>query len=157
MLTRETAYGAGPRRGAAAMPKRAVFRELAPGPVTVIAAHSGLGAGDPRTGSGPRALGRAGIQDFLAQSGRATSWHDVPGGPQRLPKDSGARLAAVSRTASGVAWAVERTLLSGTQALVLGGDHSIAAGTWSGATNALGPTGRLGLIWLDAHMDAHVP
>ena len=139
------------------MPKRAVFRELAPGPVTVIAAHSGLGAGDPRTGTGPRALGRAGIQDFLAQSGRATSWHDIPGSKKAAPSDGVARLAAVSRTASGVASAVQRAIQSGAQTLVLGGDHSIAAGTWSGAANALGPGGRLGLIWLDAHMDAHVP
>lgn len=36
---------------------------------------------------------------------------------------------------------------------VIGGDHSCAIGTWSGAASAL--TGDLGLIWVDAHMDAH--
>jgi arginase len=39
--------------------------------------------------------------------------------------------------------------------LVIGGDHSCALGTWSGVLNALAPDERLGLIWLDAHMDAH--
>ena len=36
---------------------------------------------------------------------------------------------------------------------VIGGDHSCAIGTWSGAASAL--EGDLGLIWVDAHMDAH--
>lgn len=39
--------------------------------------------------------------------------------------------------------------------LVIGGDHSCALGTWAGVLNALEPGQRLGLIWLDAHMDAH--
>jgi arginase len=39
--------------------------------------------------------------------------------------------------------------------LVIGGDHSCALGTWAGVLNALEPGKRLGLIWLDAHMDAH--
>ena len=39
--------------------------------------------------------------------------------------------------------------------LTLGGDHSCAMGTWSGASEGL--TGPLGLIWVDAHMDAHTP
>lgn len=38
---------------------------------------------------------------------------------------------------------------------VIGGDHSSAIGTWSGARAAL--SGDLGLIWIDAHMDSHTP
>ncbi|GMR60355.1 hypothetical protein PMAYCL1PPCAC_30550 [Pristionchus mayeri] len=41
--------------------------------------------------------------------------------------------------------------------LVLGGDHSCAIGTWSGVAVALRSVGDLGLIWVDAHMDAHTP
>jgi arginase len=37
----------------------------------------------------------------------------------------------------------------------LGGDHSCAIGTWIGASQGL--RGPLGLIWIDAHMDMHVP
>lgn len=36
--------------------------------------------------------------------------------------------------------------------LVVGGDHSIAMGTWSGALQRYGATG---LIWFDAHLDFH--
>jgi arginase len=39
--------------------------------------------------------------------------------------------------------------------LVLGGDHSCAIGTWSGVASTLRSRGDLGLIWVDAHMDAH--
>ena len=35
--------------------------------------------------------------------------------------------------------------------IVIGGDHSIAVGTW----NAFNPP--FGLIWIDAHLDAHTP
>lgn len=39
--------------------------------------------------------------------------------------------------------------------LVLGGDHSCAMGTWAGVLEGLSGMQRLGLIWLDAHLDAH--
>ena len=41
--------------------------------------------------------------------------------------------------------------------LVIGGDHSIAVGTWTGVKDQLGPGKKLGLIWIDAHMDSHIP
>lgn len=39
--------------------------------------------------------------------------------------------------------------------LVIGGDHSCALGTWGGVLQGLPSSDKLGLIWLDAHMDAH--
>jgi arginase len=39
--------------------------------------------------------------------------------------------------------------------LVIGGDHSCAMGTWGGVLNAMQQPDKFGLIWLDAHMDAH--
>lgn len=39
--------------------------------------------------------------------------------------------------------------------LTVGGDHSCAMGTWSGAAHAIRHQGDLGLIWIDAHIDAH--
>ncbi len=42
--------------------------------------------------------------------------------------------------------------------ILIGGDHSCAIGTWSGVSDYLLSQGReLGLIWIDAHMDAHRP
>lgn len=42
--------------------------------------------------------------------------------------------------------------------IVIGGDHSCAIGTWSGVSGFLTQQDEtLGLIWIDAHMDAHTP
>lgn len=41
--------------------------------------------------------------------------------------------------------------------IVIGGDHSCAIGTWSGITTALKAENYFGLIYIDAHMDAHTP
>jgi arginase len=42
--------------------------------------------------------------------------------------------------------------------IVIGGDHSCAIGTWSGITHALHKINQdVGIIWIDAHMDAHTP
>lgn len=50
------------------------------------------------------------------------------------------------------------TLIQHQQAFcVLGGDHTSAIGTWSGAYDALHRQGDIGLIWVDAHMDSHTP
>jgi arginase len=46
----------------------------------------------------------------------------------------------------------------GSVPLVLGGDHSIAAGSVAGVAAARARRGeRIGLVWLDAHGDLHVP
>lgn len=41
----------------------------------------------------------------------------------------------------------------GDRVLVLGGDHSMAAGSWRGIGRGLGKAP--GLLWIDAHLDAH--
>ena len=41
--------------------------------------------------------------------------------------------------------------------ITLGGDHSCAIGTWSGAAEGYRQEGDIGLLWIDAHMDAHRP
>ncbi len=49
----------------------------------------------------------------------------------------------------------EAVVSRGERVIVVGGDHSMAAGTWKGVARALGRMP--GLIWIDAHLDAHVP
>jgi arginase len=55
-----------------------------------------------------------------------------------------------------IALAKETTLVlkSGHKFINIGGDHSSGIGTWSGVHDAVG---EFGLIWVDAHMDAHTP
>ena len=39
--------------------------------------------------------------------------------------------------------------------VIIGGDHTVAAGTWPGVIHHLKAKQKFGLIWIDAHMDAH--
>jgi arginase len=41
--------------------------------------------------------------------------------------------------------------------IVLGGDHTVAIGGFSGVRRALGPARRLGIVWVDAHPDLNTP
>lgn len=50
---------------------------------------------------------------------------------------------------------VEKTLEKQEFPVVIGGDHGIAIGTWAGVVHHLKARGEFGLIWIDAHMDAH--
>ena len=53
---------------------------------------------------------------------------------------------------------VYNTLDNNILPVVIGGDHSCAIGTWSGVAKHLEDDHKsLGLIWIDAHMDAHTP
>lgn len=51
--------------------------------------------------------------------------------------------------------AVTESLKSGSVPLVIGGDHSIAIGSISGALQEYGDD--LGVLWIDAHMDLNTP
>ncbi|MBI1954108.1 MAG: arginase [Proteobacteria bacterium] len=51
-----------------------------------------------------------------------------------------------------LAYHVHSSLQKGDFPLIVGGDHSIAIGSWSGVKKYFGD---FGLIWIDAHMDAH--
>ena len=51
---------------------------------------------------------------------------------------------------------VEKAMKRGDFPVVVGGDHSVAVGTWTGVGHHFGKQ-PLGLIWIDAHMDSHTP
>jgi arginase len=72
-------------------------------------------------------------------------------------KADGDALAAVRDLSVRLARRVHVATATSRFPLVLGGDHSVAIGTWSGAAAAMRPHGPFGLIWIDAHMDAHLP
>jgi arginase len=66
-------------------------------------------------------------------------------------------LASLAELAARVGDEVARTLAAGDFPVVVGGDHSCAMGTWRGVARALAGRGPLGLLWIDAHMDSHIP
>lgn len=120
-----------------------------PQEIRLIGVASGLGAQDPGCGKGPWALKHTPLGHQVEER---AEWLDL-----LYPHDVPDRWAAIGELAGRLAKAVADTLAAGEFPVVIGGDHSCAVGTWSGAANALGDGERLGLIWIDAHMDSHRP
>lgn len=96
---------------------------------------------------GPEVLLRAGLPALLRHNGLSADWQEMP-----VPQPSTAALSVLLR---GLADLVAATISAGDRPLIIGGDHSMAAGTWRGIGRALGEAP--GLIWIDAHLDAHTP
>jgi ornithine--oxo-acid transaminase len=120
--------------------------------VSLLGAAVGCGATDPRCASGPDALRRSDLLVRLWAGGLDPVWDatiSAPDGPDPA--------ASIGSLAARVAARVQTVVEHGAFPLVLGGDHSCALGTWAGVAAALRPRGALGLIWIDAHMDAHTP
>jgi len=78
----------------------------------------------------------------------------------RCEDDFRQSLPIVAEFARHLSSTVMKTVMNDQFPIVLGGDHSIAIGTWSGVAQGLNwhkPKSNLGLIWIDAHMDSHTP
>jgi ornithine--oxo-acid transaminase len=108
----------------------------------------GLGARDAGCAEGPTALAA------LMGEGHAQSrWRAILF-PEPGPRDA---TREVARLGARLAEEVAASLAEGVFPIVVGGDHTCALGTWSGAWRALSDEGPLGLLWIDAHLDAHTP
>lgn len=118
-------------------------------PVQIIGVASGHGAQDRGCASGPEILQQGGLAAQLATRGMDVRWNAM------LQPQEGDALAVVSAICSELAERVSSVLKQGECPLVLGGDHSCAIGTWKGVLQARSTTEPIGLIWMDAHMDAH--
>jgi ornithine--oxo-acid transaminase len=118
----------------------------------IIGAACGWGAQDRRCAMGPEALHRHPAY-FSLKTRLTLEWeatlHHAPG--------TASSLFGVAELCERLARRVERACRHGRIPLVLGGDHSIAIGTWSGVKQALDRQASLGLIWIDAHLDSHTP
>lgn len=115
--------------------------------VRCIGVASSLGAPLPGAEKGPLCLKEGGLAAAIRHNGLAAEWSEI-----LLPETSTAALPVLLAK---VADATAAAIAEGHHPLVLGGDHSMAAGTWRGIGRALGKAP--GLIWIDAHLDAHTP
>ena len=120
--------------------------------VEIIGAASGHGAPDPRCADAPAALRAAGFAPRLRAAGIDAAWRTIV---RATAANARAPLTAVSQVCRDLARHAGAAVSSGAFPLVIGGDHSCAIGTWKGVARATGAP--LGLIWVDAHMDAHTP
>ncbi|MDP2795308.1 MAG: arginase [Sulfurisoma sp.] len=118
----------------------------------IIGVASGAGARDPGCADGPESLQIAGVLADLQTPATPLVWEEPIRG--RGHPASGA-VAAVADIATQVAERVQAVIRRNDFPLVIGGDHSIAIGTWSGVRASLPRDQRLGLLWIDAHLDSH--
>ncbi len=81
---------------------------------------------------------------------RSTEVAEVSANPKYLPE----MVASSLNIAAGV----KRVLADGAIPIILGGDHSIAIGSFSGISSHFRSKGQeVGLIWFDAHADINTP
>ena len=121
--------------------------------VDLIGVESGLGGADAACAQGPARLAAGGLEAQMRSAGIDAFWSATLA-PRR--QGDGMR-GAVARLCGELAAHVARSVRDGRLPCVIGGDHSCAVGTWSGAATALKARGPLGLVWIDAHMDSHTP
>ncbi|MFN4341507.1 MAG: arginase [Azonexus sp.] len=119
--------------------------------VRIIGAASGLGAQDQACEDGPVAFHRSQAWHALAHHPRV-DWGRTLFAPAGEGGGAAGRIAGLCRQ---LADEVEYALRGGAFPVVIGGDHSIAIGTWSGVARVAGQP--VGLLWIDAHLDSHTP
>src|ERR1700746_401836 len=130
--------------------------------IRVIGVPLDLGQSRRGVDMGPSAVRVAGLEARLEALG-----HEVEDGgnvPVAIPeqKKEGAAnakyLKEITATCTKGAELVLKTLEAGKVPMVLGGDHSIAAGTVSGVAEFYRRQNqKIGLIWIDAHTDMNTP
>jgi arginase len=130
--------------------------------VRIIGVPMDLGASRRGVDMGPSALRVAGLQTRLKQLGHQVE--DIGNISVKQPEEQhfGERnakyLEEIAETCKGLAEIVKKTLDEDEVPLVLGGDHSIAAGTIAGvAMHYKKKSKGIGMIWLDAHGDMNTP
>jgi arginase len=118
--------------------------------ISVSSYQSGIAANNSGCADGPKA-----IQDYLTKHPIHTEFNWQPPTTPSQQLSGKAALDEVTSLCQQVAEQTKAAIGNQQPFLTLGGDHSVAAGTWSGAAAALRQQGDIGLIWIDAHMDSH--
>lgn len=118
--------------------------------VAIIGVASGLGARDHACQDGPEVLRSLDFFSTLYDNGVDFRWDEVIHPAAKIPP-----LQEIGAICAHLAERVAAAHNSGAFPLVVGGDHSCAIGTWSGIALAVKDRGKLGLLWIDAHMDSH--
>ena len=126
--------------------------------VHLIGAGSGWGAGVREAEDGPRGLHAFGLAERLVAHGVRASWARMVE-PEKRWRDhrdiSGTEVFdLVARHNAALADAVAKSMAARALPVVIGGDHAIAIGTWGGVARGM-RRAPFGLIWMDAHLDAH--
>lgn len=128
--------------------------------IAFIGAALGVGAQKIETQLGPEIIQSSDYINHLLNSNSLIKWQRTVGSkPLEDFKELSyaSKLKIVEKTAQDLAQELSKAIQHGYFPIALGGDHSMAIGTWSGIISALYAEQEFGLIWFDAHMDAHTP
>jgi arginase len=130
--------------------------------IRVIGVPLDMGASRRGVDMGPSAMRVAGLEARLKALG-----HQVTDGgnirveiaeTQASGNVNARYLKQIAETCTRTAEAVVKTLEEGMTPLVLGGDHSLAAGSVSGVAEFYRRQGlKIGVLWIDAHPDINTP
>ena len=132
-------------------------------PVHIIGVPLDLGGGRRGVDMGPSAFRIAGIGDQIAALGRTiVDKGDLPAAIREMqhPADEHKKyIREIARVCQNVYVSALDSLATGALPLVLGGDHSLAAGSVAASADHVSRTTGLplGLIWVDAHGDMNTP
>ena len=130
------------------------------GTVQLIGVPMDLGASRRGVDMGPSAMRLANLSELLQRLGLTVDDIGNIAVPERstIATTLAARLAAITNVCAELADLTSTAVRDGVRPLVIGGDHSLAAGSVAGTASALAERGeRVGLIWLDAHGDLNTP
>jgi arginase len=143
-------------------PSTSASTSIVPRKIRVIGIPLDLGQSRRGVDMGPSAVRVAGLEARLEALG-----HVVEDGgnvavaipEQKKEGDPQAKyLKEITATCTKHAEMVEKTLEAGKVPVVLGGDHSVAAGTVAGVARFYRKQQqKIGLIWIDAHADINTP
>ena len=130
--------------------------------VRIIGVPMDLGQSRRGVDMGPSALRGAGLQSSIKKLGLQVE--DIGNlsvkQPEEMPvgEKRAKYLQEIAETCADIAAAAEKSLSEGFLPLVLGGDHSIAAGVAAGIANFFRKDKKqIGYLWLDAHGDMNTP
>jgi arginase len=130
--------------------------------IAILGAPLDFGAGRRGVDMGPSALRLAGLNARLQAMGYQV--HDLGNVPvaQQETIDEGSPsakyLAPIAKCCAELARTVSDVVQKGQFPLILGGDHSVGAGTVAGVSNAWRKNQqKIGVIWIDAHADMNTP
>ena len=139
-----------------------IYSNITPRQIRVIGVPLALGQSRRGVDKGPSAVRVAGLEARLEAIGHIVE--DAGNIAVAIPeqKKEGAAhakyLREITATCTNSAELVLKTLEDGKVPLVLGGDHSVAAGTVSGVAKYFRRKNqKIGLLWIDAHTDMNTP
>jgi len=130
--------------------------------IGIIGVPLDLGGGRRGVDMGPSAVRIAGLADRLAALGYEVRDHgdvETPIQETAAPGDPRHKyLTEIARVCQALHDRSRDLLLDGATPIVLGGDHSLGAGSVAASASFARKDGRpLGLIWVDAHGDMNTP